>query len=197
MRGCDIATATNVASHRMSHLSNQKRKGEKENGKQNITESSGKITGLNKIRENASLYKGMQGLNRYYVHSISRQILGYCLEQNIKVIVVPNYEMGMDFSGKKYLKTDSYRWLGRSIIKHLKYKAFQQGIVVTSVPPYHISDCCSECGAKIRKYNEGHTAGVHYYGGRLFLCPNGHKGNTARNTARNVGKNFLAYYQKK
>ena len=139
----------------------------------------------------------MQGLNHYYIHSISRQILDYCLEQNIKVIVVPNYEMGMDFSGKKYLKTDSYRWLGRSIIKHLKYKAFQQGIVVTSVPPYHISDCCSECGAKIRKYNEGHTAGVHYYGGRLFLCPNGHKGNTARNTARNVGKYFLAYYQRK
>ena len=174
----------------------EKSRGKKQ-GKQSEAEPKKKITVSGKTRENASLYKGLQGLNHYYVHNISGQILEYCLERNIKVLVVPNYEMGIDFSGKKYLKTDSYRWLGRSIIKHLKYKAFQQGIVVTTVPPYHISDCCSECGAKIRKYNEGHTAGVNYYGGRLFLCPNGHKGNTARNTARNVGKNFLAYYERK
>lgn len=58
------------------------------------------------------------------------------------------------------MKTDEHRWLGKSIIKNLKYKAFQKGIIVTSVRPYHISDSCSECGAKIRKYNEGHTAGL-------------------------------------
>ena len=147
-------------------------------------------------KENATLYAELKELNRYYAHSISRQILDYCLEQNIKVVVVPNYEAGIDFRDKKYLKTDAYRWLGRSIIKNLKYKAFGQGVVVTSIRPYHISDCCSECGAKIRKYNEGHTAGQNYYGGKLFLCPNGHKGNTARNTARNVGKSFLTYYQR-
>ena len=147
-------------------------------------------------KENATLYAELKELNRYYAHSISRQILDYCLEQNIKVVVVPNYEAGIDFRDKKYLKTDAYRWLGRSIIKNLKYKAFGQGVVVTSIRPYHISDCCSECGTKIRKYNEGHTAGQNYYGGKLFLCPNGHKGNTARNTARNVGKSFLTYYQR-
>ena len=147
-------------------------------------------------KENATLYADLRNLNRHYAHSISRQILNFCLEQNIKVVVVPNYESGIDFRDKKYLKTDAYRWLGRSIIKNLKYKAFSEGIVVTSVRPYHISDCCSICGAKIRKYNEGHTAGHQYYGGKLFLCPNGHSGNTARNTANNVGKSFLAYYKR-
>ena len=145
--------------------------------------------------ENVATYRSLGDLNHHYVHSISHQILEFCLEQNIKVIVVPNYESGIDFRGKKYLKTDAYRWLGRSIISNLKYKAFGQGIVVTSVRPYHITDCCSECGAKIRRYNEGHTAGRNYYGGKLFLCPNGHKGNVAYNTAINVGKNFLTYYQ--
>ena len=183
----------------LARMQTSKKSRGKTNGTQSAeqSQSSKKITVQNKPKENASLYKRMHELNHYYVHNISRQILDYCLEQKIKVLVVPNYELGIDFSGKKYLKTDSYRWLGRSIIKHLKYKAFPQGIVVTSVPPYHISDCCSECGATIRKYNEGHTAGVNYYGGRLFLCPNGHKGNTARNTARNVGKHFLAYYEQK
>ena len=147
-------------------------------------------------KENATLYAELRNLNKHYAHSISRQILDFCLEQNIKVIVVPNYESSIDFRDKKFLKTDAYRWLGRSIIKNLKYKAFGAGIVVTSVRPYHISDCCSVCGAKIRKYNEGHTAGHQYYGGRLFMCPNGHSGNTARNTANNVGKSFLAYYKR-
>lgn len=154
----------------------------------------GQETLVEQPKENATLYAELRNINKHYAHSISRQILNFCLEQNIKVVVVPNYETGIDFRDKQYLKTDAYRWLGRSIIKNLKYKAFQQGIVVTSIRPYHISDCCSECGAKIRKYNEGHTAGANYFGGKLFVCPNGHGGNVARNTANNVGKNFLTYY---
>lgn len=147
--------------------------------------------------ENASLYAELRDLNSYYAHSISREILNYCVEHQIKIIAVPNYEGSINFSDKKYLKTDIYRWLGRSIIKKLKYKAFQKGIIVTSIRPYHISDCCSECGAKIRKYNEGHNAGHNYHGGKLFLCPNSHQGNVAQNTARNVGRVFLTYFEKK
>lgn len=157
-------------------------------------ESRGSKTREPDAKENSALYAELRNINKHYAHSISRQILNFCLEQNIKVVVVPNYETGIDFRDKQYLKTDPYRWLGRSIIKNLKYKAFQQGIVVTSIRPYHISDCCSKCGAKIRKYNEGHTAGANYFGGKLFVCPNGHGGNVARNTANNVGKNFLTYY---
>ena len=145
-------------------------------------------------KENACFYEKIHNLNKYYSHTISRQLVDYCVEKNIKIIVVPNYEGSIDFRDKRYLKTDGYRWLGRSIIKNLKYKAFVDGIIVTSVRPVHISDCCSECGAKIRKYNEGHKAGQKYHGGKLFVCPNGHKGNTAENTAKNIGKNFLTFY---
>lgn len=152
---------------------------------------------VTKVMENTGYYAELKDINRHYAHSISRQILDFCREQNIKVLVVPNYEKSIDFSDKRYLKTDAYRWLGRSIIKNLKYKAFQQGIVVTSIRPYHIADCCSECGEKIRRYNQGHTAGKNYYGGKLFTCPNGHSGNAALNTAKNVGKSFLTYFPAK
>ena len=144
--------------------------------------------------ENVTLYEKLREINRYYAQTISRQILNYCMQQGVKVIVVLNYEIPINFIDKRYLTTDSYRWLGRSIIKKLKYKAFQQGIVVTSIRPYHTSDTCSECGAKIKRYNEGHTASQSYLGGKLFICPNGHKGNTAYNTAKNIGKNFLQYW---
>ena len=144
--------------------------------------------------ENTRLYQKLRETNRYYAQNISRQILNYCMKQKVKVIVVPNYEATINFNDKRYMNTDNYRWLGRSIIKKLKYKAFQQGIIVTSVKPYHTSDTCSECGSKIKKYNEGHMAGQKYLGGKLFICPNGHQGNVAYNTAKNIGKTFLTYW---
>ena len=145
-------------------------------------------------KANTKWYRKLREVNQSYTQVISRQILNYCMKQQVKVIVVPHYEATINFNEKRYMNTDNYRWLGRSIIKKLKYKAFQQGIVVTSVRPYHISDICSECGAKIKKYNEGHLAGQNYLGGKLFICPNGHQGNTAYNTAKNIGKNFLSYW---
>ena len=170
--------------HIRKHIKQQLQKSRESRGKQQE----------NVEKENACFYEKIHNLNTYYSHSISRQLVDYCVEKNIKIIVVPNYEGSIDFREKRYLKTDGYRWLGRSIIKNLKYKAFVDGIVVTSVRAIHISDCCSECGAKIKKYNEGYKAGQKYYGGKLFVCPNGHKGNTAENTAKNIGKNFLTFY---
>ena len=81
------------------------------------------------------------------------------------------------------------------MIRNLKYKAWKEGILVTTIRPYHISDCCSECGKKIERYNEGHKPSRNYYGGQLFFCPNGHQGNTALNTAKNIGRYFLNRFQ--
>ena len=63
----------------------EKSRGKKQ-GKQSEGEPVQKPIVSGNIRENASLYAGMQGLNRYYVHNISHQILAYCLEKNIKVL---------------------------------------------------------------------------------------------------------------
>jgi len=134
-------------------------------------------------------------LNTYYAHLISSRILDFCQKEGIKIIVIPNYQRAIDFSNKNYLKTDGFEWIGRRIIRYLKYKSFAKGILVSAVPTYHISNSCSECGAKIKRYNEGHTPGRNYLGGKLFLCPNGHQGNSGLNTAKNIGRKFLSYYQ--
>ena len=146
-------------------------------------------------RENAALYQKLKRINQYYAHKISREILDYCKKYQIWVIVVPNYKNTISFWEKRYLNTNSYCWQGRAIIRNLKYKAWQEGILVTAVRPYHISDSCSECGRKIQRYNEGHKASRNYYGGQLFLCPNGHRGNAALNTAKNIGRYFLRHFQ--
>lgn len=142
--------------------------------------------------ENYRLFTELEELNSYYTHKISREIVDYCLEKNIRLIAVPSYDIKMS-DYRTLFGIDVYRWLGRGIIKKLKYKAFGQGIVVTTVRPHNISNRCSVCGEQIKRYNHRHTPGVNYYGGRQFLCPNGHKGNCALNTARNIGKKLLSY----
>lgn len=145
-------------------------------------------------RENAAHYDKLAEINRHYAHQISHEIVEYCVRNQVKVIVVPDYGTAIDFKNKRYLGTNQFHWQGRAIIKNLRYKAYKEGIVVTSVSTRHISDKCSECGEEIKKYNEGHHAGRNYYGGKLFVCPNGHKGNSAMNTAKNVGRYFLRGY---
>jgi len=150
---------------------------------------------LAKGRENAALYKKLEQINQYYAHKISREILKYCKRNQIRLLVVPNYKSATPFEIRAYLNTNPFHWQGRAIIHNLRYKAFQEGILMASIRPYHISDCCSECGRTILRYNEGHHASKNYYGGRLFLCPEGHKGNAALNTAKNIGRYFLRHFQ--
>lgn len=138
--------------------------------------------------------KKIENVNTYYAHLISRQILDFCKREGVTVIVVPNYRQAIDFSNKGYLKTDNFEWIGRRVIRYLKYKGFSEGILVSKVPVYGISNSCSVCGEKIRRYNDGHTPGRNYYGGQLFICSNGHRGNSGLNTARNIGKRFLSYF---
>lgn len=146
-------------------------------------------------RENQEIYKKIGQINQFYAHQVSREIVAYCIQKAIKVIVVPNYENTINFQTRGFLNTNGFHWQGRAIIRNLKYKAFQQGIVVATIRPYHIADSCSECGEKIQRYNEGHRASRNYYGGQLYRCPNGHKGNAALNTAKNVGRYFLRRFQ--
>lgn len=146
-------------------------------------------------QEKDSYYQEIEQLNKQMAHLVSRKIVNYALEHRIKVIVVPNYEKEIEFKKMRYLKAVEYDWIGRRIIRFLKYKSFQAEIVMSTIRPYHISDICSECGTPIQKYNEGHKPGKKYYGGKLFICPNGHKGNTAENVARNIGKNFLKNFK--
>lgn len=142
-------------------------------------------------KSEAGIYKRIEQLNELYTHRVSRQLVNFCLEHQIKLIVVASYKYGLDFNQLRYLKTDVFQWQGRKIIRQLKYKAFQNGIIVSSVAAYHISDCCSKCGGKLKKYNPGHIPGERYFGGKLFLCSKGHRGNSAINAAINIGQRFL------
>ena len=110
------------------------------------------------------------------------------------MIAIPDYQGNLGLNRKPYFQYSDYDWIGRRIIEYTAYKSFQKGIVLCRIPVKGISEKCSQCGAKIKRYNEGHKPGMGYLGGRLYLCPNGHKGNTAINIAENIGIRYRELY---
>lgn len=143
-----------------------------------------------KRKEIENIKEKLRDLISEQAHKASREIVAFAEETGCRVIVVPDYQGNPGFHARPYLKASDYDWIGRRIIEYASYKSFQKGIVLCRVPVKGISSECSVCGAKIKRYNEGHRPGTGYLGGRLYECPNGHKGNTAVNTARNVGRRY-------
>lgn len=132
----------------------------------------------------------LRALIKEQAHKVSREIVSFAEETGCKVIAMPGYRSNPGFNRKPYLEASDYDWIGRRIMEYTAYKSFQRGILLCRVPAKGISAECSLCSAKIRRYNEGHAAGTGYLGGRLYECPNGHKGNTALNTARNIRNRY-------
>lgn len=141
--------------------------------------------------ENKHLKEKIRDLTDTYVHRATRQIVDFCDQRGICILVVPNYKQSMDLNTMGYLQATSYDWLGRRIIQYLRYKAFAKGIVVTSVSTGKIAGSCYVCGQPVKRYNKNNKPGKSYYGGKNYICPNGHRGNAYFNTAMNVGRRFL------
>lgn len=142
-------------------------------------------------RPNAKLYEKITRLTDHYAHMVSRKIVDYAKAQGAKLIVLPDLQDSFNLRPKAYLGKTPYDFIGRRIVRYAIYKAWQQGIVTMTSKPYHTSTTCSHCGSEISKYNTEYQAPTkNFYGGKNFVCPEGHRGSTALNSARNLGKNF-------
>jgi len=157
----------------------------------------GKREGLPQTTETERIQRIRRKL-RYVIkeeaHRVSREIVNFAEKENCRVIAIPDYQGNLGLNRKPYFQYSDYDWIGRRIIEYTAYKSFQKGIVLCRIPVKGISEKCSQCGAKIKRYNEGHKPGMGYLGGRLYLCPNGHKGNTAINIAENIGIRYRELY---
>ena len=66
-------------------------------------------------------------------------------------------------------------YLRKKITEYLKYKAFKEGIIVTSVRSNYTASKCYKCRANLKK------------NGLKFICENGHQGDYFFNSAMNIG----------
>ena len=149
-------------------------------------------------RPNAKYYEKITRVTDHYAHEVSRKIVDYAVRQGAKLIVMPGYSNSFAKGTLPYLKTSVMDFIGRRIIRYTSYKAWQAGVVVTFNSVGNAKKECYHCGSVIYKYNtEYQPPSQNFYGGKNFRCKEGHKGNTALNTARNIGKSFYgAFYEK-
>lgn len=153
----------------------------------------GKIKRNNIIKQsmggNDRLREKIKNINDYYAHKVSRRVIDYCIKNGVKIIVIAKQ---VDRSGyKQYLNVSDSDFLGHRIVDYLQYKAWLAGIVVTSVRRQYSSNKCYICRSYIKKFNKDYIPRPNFYGGRNFICPNGHQGNSFLNASKNLGQYFV------
>ena len=145
-------------------------------------------------RPNAKYYDKITRLTDHYAHEVSRKIVDYAIKQGAKLIVLPELKESFNQAKKPYLGKTLYDFIGRRIARYVQYKSWQQGLVAMTSKPYYASTRCYHCDAPIAKHNtEYQNPSPNFYGGKNFMCKEGHRGSTALNSARNLGKGF--YYK--
>ena len=140
---------------------------------------------------NKKFYDKTTRLTDHYAHEVSRKIVDYAIKQGAKLIVLPELKESFDQAKKPYLGKSPYDFIGRRVARYVQYKAWQKGLVAMTSKPYYASTRCYHCGAPIAKHNtEYQNPSPNFYGGKNFMCKEGHRGSTALNSARNLGKGF-------
>lgn len=132
---------------------------------------------------NQKYWMKLKHLSEYYAHNCSRQLVEYCIEQGVGILILPKYSKQYT----KYVMLSAGNWspvhLSNRIRNQLFYKAWKAGIVTVEVNACGCGRVCSVCGAEIRKR------------GNSSFCENGHQSNRYLNTARNLGNKCLKSFQ--
>lgn len=134
---------------------------------------------------NSRYWMKLKNLNDFYSHSISRQVINYTIKQGAKIIVLPEYEK--EYSRILMSKAGNFSpiHLSTAIREKIKYKAWQEGLVVLELQQHNISSTCAACGASLHKK------------GQNFVCKNGHQGNYYLNASWNLGLKCIRGFQPK
>lgn len=107
-------------------------------------------------------------------HKLSRELVDYCLSQDISVLGLENLK-GSHLSNKKFRK---YTWAFKDLINKIVYKAENAGLKVVSVDPRYTSQTCNSCGQKSGDNRRTQSD---------FMCGNcNHKANADINAAKNI-----------
>ena len=128
---------------------------------------------------NRRYWQKLKNIHDHYAHQFSRQVIDYCVKNEVKVLVLPEYDPEYTRIIMASAGMDSPLSLHSSLREKLKYKGWQQGIVTTEIQQQEISSVCCICGGKIRRK------------GSEFVCENGHQGNRYLNMAHNLGRKCL------
>ncbi|MDC7286393.1 transposase [Blautia schinkii] len=138
-------------------------------------------------RPNQKYWMHLKHLADFYAHQVSAEIVRFCQEQKVGVIVLPKFNENYT----RYVMKSTGNWgplhLSTRIRQYVAYKAWKVGIITIEVHAAGISSICAVCGKPVtsidKKANE-------------FICADGHRGNRYLNSARNLGRKCLIQFGK-
>ncbi len=128
--------------------------------------------------DHKTYWKKLEQIDDYTAHKVSKEIINFCLENKVKVISITKIEENVAGFERRVGK-HSPIYLKRKIVNNLQYKAFKNGILITTVRQNYTANRCYKCRAKIKRKEAN------------FICENNHQGNYYFNTSMNIGKMCL------
>ena len=136
---------------------------------------------------NKKYWMKLKHLNDYYAHTVSRQIVDFCKEQEAGMIVFPKYDEHYHKGVMKGSGNFSPIHLSSKIREYLTYKAWKEGILVLDINAKDTSSVCAVCGQPIVKVDKQR---------KECICQEGHQCNRYLNIARNTAKKCLEQFQR-
>ncbi len=126
----------------------------------------------------------LKNISEHYAHEISRKIVDFCVENKVQVISIAEIKDINEHFGKR-VGIYSPIFLRKKIIEYMKYKAFKEGIIVTTVRSNYTGNRCYKCRSIVKR------------NGLKSVCEKGHQADYFFNTAMNIGIMCLKKFGKK
>ncbi len=98
--------------------------------------------------DHVQYWKKLHNINEYYAHDVSRKIVTFCVENKVKVIAIADFNgnsADTAYYYRKKIKKYTPIYLRPKITQYLKYKAFQEGILLKLVSPINTASKCYQC----------------------------------------------------
>lgn len=137
---------------------------------------------------NRKYWMHLKHLSDYYAHRVSREIVRFCEENEVSLIVLPRYREEYTRRVMKGAGNWSPLHLSVRIRGYLKYKAWQSGMIVVETYAKGTGVVCARCGQPVIS-EDSRT--------KEYVCRMGHRGNRYLNTARNLALKCRGQFQER
>lgn len=127
------------------------------------------------VGDHKSYWKLLYHISDEYAHKVSKQIVDFCKENEVKVISIADMDEDVTVHFGKKVGKYSPIYLRKRIVKYLQYKAFKDSIIITKVRKNYIGSKCYICRGYLKRNK------------LKYECENGHLGDYFFNSAMNIG----------
>lgn len=127
------------------------------------------------VKDHKKYWEKLNNISNWYAHEVSKEIVDFCKENKVEVISMADMSEDINNHFGKRVGKYSPIYLSKRISSYLKYKAFQNSILITKVRKNYTGNKCYICRGNVKRKK------------LKYECENGHSGDYFFNSAMNIG----------